>query len=462
VRPHHFDLVVIGGGAAGLAAARTGVRRGARTLLVSDGEPGGDCTFTGCVPSKTLIEAAAGGVAYAEAVRRVHAVVARVAASENAATLRTEGMHVWLGRARFTGRKRVVVDGTTVTGDRFVVATGSRPHIPPIPGLAQAGYLTNENVFDQPDLPDSLLVLGGGTVGCELAQAFRRLGTSVTVVETRDRLLAAEEPQASATLADVFAREGILTHLGSAVEQVGEGRLTLRGGTELPAERVLVATGRRPATDGLDLELAGIRGDSTGYIGTSRFLATSAPGVYAAGDVTGRLQLTHAADAMGRRAAHNALGRIPTAYREHAIPQVTFTDPEVARVGLVEADAPAHARVAELPMSAVDRALAAQATDGFVKLIAGPRRGLGALGGGRLLGATIVAARAGELIHEPTLAMASRMFPGRLAVTTHAYPTWSTAVQQAAAQFFIRIDGRTARSAGALTDSRRGAVQRHR
>ncbi len=168
--------------------------------------------------------------------------------------------------------------------------------------------------------------------------------------------------------------------------------------------------------------------------------------------MTGRLQLTHAADAMGRRAAHNALGRIPRPYREHAIPQVTFTVPEVARVGLVEADAPADARVAELPMSAVDRALAAQATAGFVKLIAGPRRGLGTLGGGQLLGATIVAARAGELIHEPTLAMASRMFPGRLAATTHAYPTWSTAVQQTAAQFFIRIDGRTARSVSTLTE----------
>lgn len=451
----HYDLVVIGAGAAGLAAARTGVGRGARTLLVSDGEPGGDCTFSGCVPSKTLIESARAGLSYTEATGRIRDVVAHVAAGENTHALHSEGIDVRLGRARFTAANQVTVDGHRLTAQRFVIATGSRPQIPSIPGLGRVNYLTNETVFDQPDLPGSLLVLGGGPIGCELAQAFGRLGGRVSVVEARDRLLPAEEPAASTTLAEVFAREGITVHLGVTVEAVAPGSVKLRGGREIQAECLLIATGRVPVADDLGLETAGVETDKRGYIRTNRYLATTAPGIYAVGDAVGRLQLTHAAYAMGRRAAHNALGRVARPYREATIPQVTFTDPEVARVGVIESDAPAHARVAELPMTGVDRALTAAATEGFVKLIAARRRLLGDLGGGHLVGATIVGPRAGELIHEPALAMATRMFTGRLAATTHAYPTWSSAVQLAAAQFFMRIDGRTARNVSRLTDRRR-------
>jgi pyruvate/2-oxoglutarate dehydrogenase complex dihydrolipoamide dehydrogenase (E3) component len=450
-----YDLIVIGGGAAGLGTARAAARAGARTLLISDGQPGGDCTFTGCVPSKTLIEAAKQGVAFPTAAQRVRDVVARIAATEDAPALQREGIDVALGRARFIGPGRLQVDGRELTAPRFAIATGSAPLVPPLPGLEGVPYLTNETIFDLTALPGSLAVLGGGAVGCELAQAFARLGSQVTLIEGEDRLLPREEPEASQVIATVFAREGIAVYPGARVTgaSVGDGgvRVRLADGTTVAAERLLIAVGRRPVTDGLNLEHIGVRLDDRGQVLTDDRLATTAPGVYAAGDVTGRLLFTHAAFHMGRIAAGNALARRPwqrRRYRPDATPWVTFTDPEVAHVGMTEAQAADRGgQVAYLPMDEMDRALTAQHTDGFIKLISGPRAVLRSAGGGRILGATIVAARAGEMIHEPTLAMATGMFTGRLAATTHAYPTWSYGLQLAAAQFFMPIGGRSARPA---------------
>ena len=441
-----YDLIVIGGGAAGLGATRAGLAKGARTLLVSDGEPGGDCTFFGCVPSKTLIEAARTGTPYAEVATRVKETVAGIAATEDAATLRSEGADVLLGRACFDDPDTVLVEGRPLRARWFVIATGSTPAIPALDGLAETPYLTNETIFDLFGLPDSLAVLGGGPVGCELAQAFRRLGSAVTLIEAGSRLLSREEPEAAAVIAEVFAREGIDVRVSATVEKVTAGpRLELSDGSTVAADRLLVATGRTPATGGLGLAEIGVELDDSGHVNVDKHLETSVEGIYAVGDVVGKLALTHAADAMGRIAAGNAAGHIRRTYREDAIPIVTYTDPEVASVGVREAVAPTGARVAELPMSSVDRALTAAQTDGFVKLIAGRRLLLGKTGGGRMLGATIVGSRAGELIHEPTLAIATGMFAGRLAATTHAYPTWSSAVQLAAAQFFMPVGGHRAR-----------------
>jgi pyruvate/2-oxoglutarate dehydrogenase complex dihydrolipoamide dehydrogenase (E3) component len=299
--------------------------------------------------------------------------------------------------------------------------------------------------------------LGGGAVGCELAQAFAHLGAKVTVVEALDRLLPREEPEASAAVADVFATEGIEVRLrckvtrAEALEEKGAVRLHLDDGSTVSADRLLVAVGRRAATDSLGLDAAGVATER-GLVVTDDRLATTAAGIWAAGDVTGKLQFTHAADEMGRVAAGNALS--PRWRRRRfdpsAIPWVTFTTPEVARVGRTEADAAAAwrgARVAFLPMAEVDRAIVTGQTAGFVKVIAGPRPILRGAGGGRVLGATIVAARAGELIHEPALAMRTGMFTGRLAQTVHAYPTWSVAVRQAVAQFFLETQGRRAHPA---------------
>lgn len=450
-----YELIVVGGGAAGMAAARAGARRGARTLLVQDGEIGGDCTFTGCVPSKTLIEAAAAGDPFDRAMERVRATVVAIAASESTAVLRGEGVEVLHGRARFRSGTELDVDGRRLRAERIVIATGAGPVVPPIPGLDSVSFLTNETAFDLTTLPRSIAVLGGGSIGCELAQAFRRYGSSVTLIEAGSRLLSKEEPDASDVVAEVLRRDGVDVRLGSTVLAVAPGvqgcgaSLHLDDKTTVATDAVLVAVGRTPGNDWLDLEAGGVEVDEHGFVRTDDRLATTADGIYAAGDVTGRLPFTHAADAMGRLAAANALSRNRwRRFRPDAIPWVTFTAPEVARVGMTEAQAVEYGgRVAHLPMSEVDRAMTAARTDGFVKLIAGPRRITRGLGGGRILGATIVAARAGEMIHEPALAMHTSMFTGRLVEAVHAYPTWSSAVQQAAAQFFVEIGGRRARPA---------------
>jgi len=453
-----YDLAVVGGGAGGLAAARAGARRGLRTVLVSDSALGGDCTFTGCVPSKTLIEAAGERLSFAEATSRMRTVIARIAGTEDAQVLRSEGVEVLEGWARFRGDRDLAVDGRSIRAETVVIATGSRPAVPPIPGLDTVEFLTNETIFDLTVLPGSIAILGGGAIGCELAQAFRRFGARVEIIEGEGRLLPREEPEASAVLAGIFAAEGIRVHVGATVERVersADGRIRLHrsDGSSVEADTLLVAVGRRPATADLDTEAGGIKLDERRFVRTDKYLATSAPGVYAVGDVTGRLLFTHAADEMGRLAVSNArarLGRIGRrAFDTSPIPWVTFCDPEIARVGLSEAQAvEAGGKVAYLPMSQVDRAIAAGRTEGFVKLIAGPKPVLKGTGGGRLLGATIVAPRAGEMIHEVALAMRTSMFTGRLAQTVHAYPTWSTSLRQAAAQFFTETDGRRAYPAG--------------
>lgn len=451
-----FDLVVIGGGAAGLTAARDAVRRGARTALISAGPLGGDCTHTGCVPSKTLLAATERGERFADAMAAVHATVARVAATEDAAVLQAEGIEVIAGRARLAGNGHIDVDGDRLQARHIIIATGAAPAVPPVPGLGAAGPLTSDTIFDLQDRPDRLAVLGGGTIGVELGQAFAAMGSSVTIIEAEDRLLPREEPDASAVVADTLTQRNVTLRLGARLHRVdpttGGWCLGVSGGPAVTADAILVAVGRTPSTDGLDLDAAGVETDERGDIRTEHTMATTARGVWAIGDVNRRMPFTHAAAAMARIAVHNALSRSARLSRQRfdpaPIPWVTFTTPEVARVGMTETEAAAHhGRVAHLPLDAVDRAIVTGATAGFVKVIAGPRRGLGNLGGGRILGATIVAPTAGEMIHEPALAMRAGMFTGRLAQTTHAYPTWSTAVQQAAAQFFMTCDGHTARPA---------------
>lgn len=537
------DLIVVGGGAAGLAAVRTGLWAGADVALVTDGPIGGDCTFTGCVPSKTLIAAASAGLGFGEAMGRVRAVVERIAATESADVWRRRGVTVLEGRARLMTHDTVAVDDRRVTAPRIVVATGSRPAIPPIegltdsvgttdpdsggpavePGVADSGgpsgfgglaggaglgdfgglaggaVLTTDTLFDLESRPDSLGIVGGGPTGCELAQALARLGIKVRLFEAADRLLPTEEAEASSIVAAALAADGVEVQtsapvtgveVGSSASVTTEGvepsasepvaavevepgasapiagagtevtasgpvvggtpdgsGVTVRAGSQTAAvERLLLAAGRAPADDGLGLAELGVKLDRRGWVVTDARLATSIKGVYAAGDVTGRTALTHAADEMGRLAAANALGRGPRGrFREDWIPQVIFTDPEVARVGPVEAEAPSRSRVAYLPLAEVDRAVVADRTDGYVKIIAGPRPVVRRLGGGRVIGATVVAARAGEMIAEVALAMRTRAFAGRLAQTAHAYPTWSHGVQKAAAQFFGEIEGRQAR-----------------
>lgn len=488
------DLLVVGAGAGGLSAARAGVRAGWRTGLVTNGPVGGDCTFTGCIPSKTLIEAAAAGVPAPEALARVRATVARVAATESADVLRGEGIDVVVGGARFLDPHTLAVHppepGTTAVGamagpplpgdrtlsaPRIVIAAGAvtswalpvaRPAVDGPDVLTTITTLSTHTVFDLDDAPRSLAVVGGGPAGCELAQAFARLGSRVTLVEGADRLLPGLDADAGAAVAGALRRDGVTVRLG-ATTTTGEVlpdrriRMALSAGEEVEVDQVLGLTGRRPDTAHHDAhDRPGVELGPDGRIVVDDHLATTVPGVFAVGDVTGLCPHTHAADEMGRIAVHNLdrPGWRRRRFRPDLVPRVVFTDPEVATIGLTEAEAQGRdAWVAEIPMSAVDRAITAGREDGFVRLVAAPlpgtsrlsRDGLWRVGGGRLLGATIVAPRAGEMIAEVALAMRIGALTGRLAQTVHAYPTWTLAVRQAAAALATRRAGdATVRRAG--------------
>ncbi|MCP3988125.1 MAG: NAD(P)/FAD-dependent oxidoreductase [Actinomycetia bacterium] len=452
---HQVDIAVIGGGAAGLAAVREARRRGASALIVNRGPLGGDCTFTGCIPSKSVIEAARVGASFAEAFQRARQVVEQIAATETPDVLRAEGIVVLDEEGVLVGPGQIRAGTSSVKARGVVLALGGRPVLPPISGLAESGVLTTDTIWELHEAPSSLTIIGGGAIGCELGQALATLGVSVTLVELAPRLLPGEEVQASAIIEQELRSSGVNVYTGVSVEQVEvspEGqRLQLSDGSSLVTERVLVAAGRKPSSDRGALSETGVELDRRGYIKVGDDLATNLRHTYAAGDITGKLQLTHAADAMGRIAATNILRRVGRArFRAEQIPRVTFTSPEVASIGLSEGEAARMlrgARVAELPLAEHDRAVAADMTNGYLKLISGPKGVLGHLGGGRLVGATIVAERAGEMMAELALALRLRVFIGRLAMTTHPYPTWSYAIPKVAAQFFTTIESREARPA---------------
>ncbi len=444
-----YDLLIVGGGAAGLGAARAAVWEGATVALVSDAPLGGDCTFTGCVPSKSLIEASRQGHTFTEAMNHVASVVGAIASTESAAVLRREGVDVIETRAEFVATRTVAVGSRRVTARRVIIATGSRPALPPIAGLSDTPYLTNESFFEQQHQPSSIVIVGGGPVGCELGEAMRRLGSQVTIVESGSRLLSKFEPDASTAVTASLRARGVDVRLSSLVTSIHHERnefVVSIGDDIVRSEAVLVATGRVPNTAGLKLESAGVKCDPQGWIRTNRWLRTSERGTYAAGDITAHDMLSHAADEMGRMAAWTALrpGR-RYAYVGNRIPQAVFTTPEVATIGLTEAQAPSNARVAEALMSSNDRAVAAGAPDGFARLIAKPGLVTRHRAGGRLIGATVVGQNAGELINEAALIMRSGAYAGRLAQTVRAYPSWSTVMQKAAARWFYEYEGEAAR-----------------
>ncbi len=448
-----YDLVAIGGGAGGLAAVRAVAVAGKRALIISDSPLGGDCTWTGCVPSKTLIAAAGQGLRFSEAMARVRSTIEKIAETEDVDALGHEGIDVIEGRASLGAPGVVEVEGRAVSAPHVVLATGGSPAVPPIPGLADLSYLTNENLWDLDVAPKSLGVMGGGPIGCELAQAMARFGVEVTVFEMAERLLVKEEPEASAVVQRALERDGVHVLTGTAVTEVRPvGRsgaaVVVAGDRQVNVDKLLVAVGRRPNTGGMGLEDAGVTLTDRGFVQVDDRLRTTAKGIYAVGDVNGILAFTHAANEQGMLVGRAAAGvRMTWKFDAGRVPWATFTSPEVARVGVAEADAPRGARVAYLPMTENDRAVAESRTDGFIKLIAAPRPVLRSIGGGQIVGATVVGERAGEMIHGPALAMLTRSFVGRLAQLPHAYPTWSFGVQKCAGQFFQPIEGRSARPA---------------
>ena len=453
------DLIVVGAGAAGLGAVRAALWADADVALITDSAPGGDCTFTGCVPSKALLAAARDGLSFAAAMTRVRTTVAHIAATESADVLREAGATLIEGRARLVTHDTVAVGDQRISAPRIVLATGSRPALPEVSGLIEAQPLTSETVFDVTEAPKSLGIIGGGATGCELAQAFAAFDVEVTLFEAAAELLPDEEPEATSILRASLQDRGVSVRPDSRVERIeavsgphgeSDGTCSVFCQQErepVIVERLLVAAGRTPVTEGLGLKAMKLKLDLRfGQIITDGRLATSVKGVYAAGDVTANgLMLSHAADEMGRIAAGNALGKgLRGRFKAHMVPRVVFTDPEVASVGVIPANAPPGSRVARLPLAEVDRAITDGRTDGFIAIAAGPRPLLRNIGGGRILGATIVAPRAGEMIAEVVLAMRAGAFAGRLAQASHAYPTWSSGVQKAAAQFFGEVEGRRA------------------
>ena len=477
-----YDLVVLGAGATGLGAARSARSAGARVAIVEAARPGGDCTHFGCVPSKALLEtarrvqAARSGAAYgfsaevdvdfAAVMERVAAVIADIERDESPALLAREGIDLVAGWGRFTGPRAMDVTPTdggaalTLTSDAFVVASGSRAAVPPIDGLHDVGYLDNKNVFELREAPEHLLVLGGGPIGIELAQAFRRLGSQVTVVEAAPTILGREEPEARTALTRVLEREGVVLRTGAAVVKVTAERgtagpvLHLSDGGTVSGSHLLVAVGRQPSTDDLGLEALGVHLDRRRIVTDDHLQA--APTVWAAGDCTSLLQFTHVGDEQGRLAARNALAGKRFwrrgAWSDDVVPWVTFTEPEIAHVGLTEAQALAEhgdgVRVSYVPDTDSDRGRTAGETDGFVKLIAVPGR-VGGMALGKLVGMTVVGPMAGEQIAEGALSMRAGTLVGRLAQTIHAYPTWSLSTRIAAARFFDDFGGTMARPARA-------------
>ncbi len=451
------DLVVIGGGAGGLVVASIASQLGlATTLVESEAELGGDCLHYGCVPSKALIQAARVAAQVREAGRfgldaqlgpvqldavmnHVSDVIAQLQQHDDPERFRSYGCEVVQGRARFIGPDQIRIGERVLAARRFVLATGSSAFVPPIPGLAEAGFLTNREIFSLRSLPPRLAVLGGGPIGVELAQAFARLDSRVTVIQRGPRILPREDEDLVLALQQVMRDEGIEFCFNAEVNDVamqdGARLLRCRVGDDMQhivADEILVAVGRTPNVQDMGLEEAGVVFDRKG-VTVDNHLRTSNRRIFACGDVCGPYQFTHMAEYQAGVVIANALFRLPQKIDYGVVPWVTYSDPELARVGLSEAEAQEQdiaVEVLRFDFAANDRAVIERAPQGFVKLLV--RRGPRWLGGGRIAGAAILGSHGGELLHEIALAMRSGARIGSIAATIHAYPTRAQILRRAA------------------------------
>ena len=431
--PSRHDLVVIGGGAAGLVTAGGAAQLGARTLLVERHRLGGECLYTGCVPSKALIAISArrragATIDWAAAKTAIAGAIATIEPHDSAERFGGFGVEIVFGEAAFTGHDEITVGDRRITARRFVIATGSDAAVPPIAGLADVPFLTNDGIFDLPDLPDHLLIIGGGAIGCELSQSFARLGARVTIVDV-GTLLPNDDPDAVAVVRDQLRADGVVIHEGAAIARASTGNglvmLHLGDGSVLTGSHLLVAAGRKARMDGYGLDVAGVAVTPAG-ITVDRHLRTSNCRIFAIGDCRAGPRLTHAADQDARTVIQNALFPFRKATDYSALPAATFTDPELAQVGLTEAKArAAHADIQVLrhDFDHNDRSVAEGDMRGFVKIMAV---------GNRVVGMTIVGAHAGELLALATFAVAGKLSLSDLANRTFAYPTLAEAIRFAA------------------------------
>lgn len=453
-----YNLVAIGGGTAGIIAALGAAGLGGKAALVERRLLGGDCLNYGCVPSKALIRAARAvhqarigetygvrGSADAQAdfaavMQRMRRLRARISHHDSAQRFTEMGVDVYLGDARFTGPNTVDVAGRELRFRRCVIATGGRPATPQVPGLEESGYLTNETIFSLTELPRRLLVLGAGPIGTELAQAFRRFGSEVHLVNRGKRLLPREDALAAGVVQRQFESEGIVCHFDATLANVsttdgpgGARRVTIEkpGGAEtVEVDAILVAVGRAPNVEGLGLKAAGVKTNARG-VEVNDFLQSSNPHIYAAGDVAGSYQFTHAADAMARACIQNAFFFGRKRLSRMVIPRTTYTDPEVAHVGLTLQEAERDGVEVDSyrdELSNVDRAILDGEEDGYA--VVHCRKG-----SGNVVGATIVGSHAGELIGEVSLLMTKGLGLGALSETVHCYPTQVEVLKRIGDQF---------------------------
>jgi pyruvate/2-oxoglutarate dehydrogenase complex dihydrolipoamide dehydrogenase (E3) component len=449
-----YDLAVIGGGSAGLSVAAAAAQFGQKVVLFEKGEMGGDCLNTGCVPSKSLLAAAKAAhvqrssqslgidpvepkVNYAKVMARVQRVIETIAPIDSQERFEGLGVDVVRAQARFTGQRSLAADGKSYDARRIVIATGSRAAIPPIPGLSGVPYFTNETLFRNRTLPKHLIIIGGGPIGLEMAQAHRRLGSAVTVLEASTPL-AKDDPELSQIVVKALEEEGVVFCFPVSISAVSSNRtgvsLKLSDGTSIAGSHILVAAGRTPNIEGLDLQAAGIEHGKHG-VKVDGGLRSTNSFVYAAGDIAGGLQFTHVAGYHAGLIIRNALFRLPVKNRTDIIPWVTYTDPELAHVGLHEAEARVlhgkAVRVLRWPFGENDRAQAEGKIKGLVKIIVGRR--------GRVLGAEIVGAGAGELIATWALAITQKLPVSSMANLVLPYPTFNEAGKRAATNYYAGL-----------------------
>lgn len=446
-----YHLVVIGAGTAGLVTAAGAAGLGAKVALIEKGAMGGDCLNVGCVPSKAIIASARRArvcresrdwgvsskeveVDFAAVMNRMRQLRAGISPHDSAGRFQSLGVDVFFGTAKFVSPSALVIDESLKIGFRkAVICTGARAAVPAIPGLKEVGYQTNESIFSLAELPKRLLVVGGGPIGCELAQAFALFGSTVTLVDQAEHILSRELPEAAALVAAQMRRDGVQLLGGSKLlrfeSDSGARRVVIqREGKEQSIEfdEVLVATGRAPNVHGLGLEQASVKFDPRRGVETDRRLRTTNSRIYAAGDVCSRFQFTHAADFQARSVIRNALFLGRANHDRLLIPRCTFTTPEIASVGLSEAEAAEQGietSVFQVPFSQVDRAILEGEAEGFVRVVC-PK------GKDRILGATIVAENAGDLLSPLLIAMNRRIGLGKIGSVIHCYPTRAEAIRK--------------------------------
>lgn len=456
---YDYDVIVIGGGAAGLVAATGVAMLGAKIALMEKNKLGGDCTWYGCIPSKTLLKSAqvfsllkrfnefgitaSGDVIYDPklVLSHVRNTIAKISTHHPPEVFEKRGIKVLFGSPKFINNKTVELNGAHISSKRFILCTGSYPLIPPIEGLSNIDYISNENIFDLEVLPKSLVVLGGGPIGVELSQAFARLGAEVSIVEIFERILFKEDPEVAQVLTDSLAKEGIKIYTGQKAVRFSKENDTVAITLEdknkkqsvIKAQKVLVAVGRLANAKGLDLEKAGVDYTDKG-IKVDTTLKTTAKNIYAAGDVVGPYQFSHMAEYQAIIATGNALFPFKRKVNYATVPWCTFTEPELARVGLTEDEARKKyktIKVYKSQYSENDRAVTDLQETGFAKVVCDRK--------GYILGAHIVGANAGELIHEYVLAKAVGLKISQLSSTIHIYPTLAQLAKRTADQYYAGI-----------------------